>query len=57
MNLHCATCARPLPDHPMPNVGGIRFCAKACIAEWFASGKHRDRRQRYVPVFPDRRAS
>lgn len=58
MNLHCATCARPLPDEPSEHhVGGIRYCSATCIREWFADGRHRDRRQTLRPVGHDRRAS
>jgi len=39
----------------MPSVANVRFCSRDCIREWFALGKHRDRRQGYVPVYPDRR--
>lgn len=58
MNLHCAQCARPLPDAPSEHhVGGIRYCSAVCISRWFADGKHRDRRQSYYPIYPDRRSS
>ena len=58
MNHHCATCARPLSDRPMPRIGPVRFCSDLCIRNWFADGKHRDRRTRYVPVaHEDRRTS
>ena len=58
MNLHCAECARPLPDAPSEHhVGGIRYCSARCISDWFSNGKHRDRRHRFEVVWPERRAT
>ena len=54
MNLMCATCSRPLPPEPMPNVGGVRFCCAECIKEWHIA---HSRRFRVMPVAVERRAT
>jgi hypothetical protein len=57
VNVHCPTCARPLLPEPMPSIGSVRFCSKPCVAEWFALGKHRDRRHQFRPYGAERRSS
>lgn len=58
MNLHCPQCGAPIPNEPAEHfVGAVRFDAPDCIRRWFADGRHRDRRQSFRPVYPDRRAS